>query len=81
VSESLSNVLRHTSSKSAFVDILCEDSRLAVKVGNEARVDADGIVEFMPRSINERVRALGGETFVEHDADGYTVVRVSIPLQ
>lgn len=80
ISESLSNVLRHTAAKKAFVSILYENSRLLLKVGNETPAVAGNVVKFMPRSINERVRAMGGETIVEHGNEGFTVVRVSIPM-
>ena len=79
ISESLSNVLRHTAAKKAFVRILCENSKLSLQVGNETRTEDGNVVKFMPRSINERVRAMGGETFVESNK-GFTVVRVSIPM-
>ena len=80
ISESLSNVLRHTAAKKAFVSIVCENSKLLLKVGNEVSAEAGGVVEFMPRSISERVRAMGGETTVEHGNKGFTVVSVSIPM-
>ena len=80
ISEGLSNILRHTSAKSVFVNILCKDSELLLSVGNEAPVDEAGVAQFTPRSINERVKTLGGKIFVEQDGDRYTVVRVAIPL-
>lgn len=80
VSESLSNVLRHTAAKKAFVSISCENSRLLLQVGNENPAEAGNVVRFMPRSIYERVRAMGGETIVEQGNEGFTVVRVAIPM-
>jgi len=81
ISEGLSNVLRHSSAKRAFVSILCENSSLLLKIGNEAREGgATALENFTPRSINERTKALGGSTFVERSADGYTVVHVTIPM-
>jgi signal transduction histidine kinase len=79
VSEGLSNVLRHTTAKAAFVRLRCEDSALVVEIGNEA--SAPAAPEFMPRSIDERSRALGGRTAVGLRADGYTVVQVTLPFQ
>jgi signal transduction histidine kinase len=78
--EALSNVLRHSAGKSAFVHMLCEDSRLLLKIGNDVADGGPDIGEFTPRSIDERTRALGGELFVERRADGYTVVHVTIPM-
>jgi signal transduction histidine kinase len=80
VSEALSNVLRHSSAKRAFVSILCENANLLLKIGNETMERASTLEKFMPRSINERTKALGGTTFVEHARDGYTVVHVTIPM-
>jgi signal transduction histidine kinase len=80
ISEGLSNVLRHSAAKSAFVSILCENSNLLLKIGNEAPASAAG-EEFTPRSIEERTKVLGGSTYVERAAEGYTVVHVSIPMQ
>lgn len=77
ISEGLSNVLRHTSAKTVSVEILCEEDRLLLAIGNE--VDSKA-AEFKPRSITERAHALGGKVFVEHRSDRYTVVHVTIPL-
>lgn len=80
ISEALSNVLRHTDAKNAFVYILCEESSLLLKVGNEAGSEASAVKEFNPRSIDERARGLGGTTLVERDVAGYTVLNVTIPF-
>ncbi len=77
ISEGLSNVLRHTSSKQAFVTILCEEDNLLLEIGNEAGA---GVAKFTPRSISERAQALGGKAFVEQQSDRYTVVHVTIPM-
>ncbi len=80
VSEGLSNVLRHTSARSAFVNMRTENFKLVVMIGNEVPAANGHVAAFLPRSITERVRALGGETTVENLSDS-TVVRVSIPIQ
>ena len=80
ISEGMSNILRHTSAKNAFVYILCENSRLFLKIGNETFANADGLVKFMPRSISERVRALGGEILIEQNLAKFTVLNISIPM-
>jgi signal transduction histidine kinase len=78
VSEGLSNVLRHTRAKAAFVDLRRVDSTLVIEVSNEAAGAFSP--QFLPRSIDERSRALGGRTTVEQRAaDGYTVVRITLP--
>ncbi|HEY0846574.1 MAG TPA: histidine kinase [Noviherbaspirillum sp.] len=77
VSEGLSNILRHTTARQAFVHLRCADARLLVDIGNEAGVAA---APFTPRSIFDRVLALGGAVTVDCGSDGYTVVRISIPV-
>jgi signal transduction histidine kinase len=80
IAEGLSNVLRHTTAKKAFVTILCENSHLLLKIGNEAEAGEGNGKNFMPRSINERVQVLGGRTFVEQLQGGQSVVHVTIPM-
>lgn len=80
ISEGLSNVLRHTSAKKAFVSILCEDSRLLLQVGNEAGNGSGPRKRFIPRSIHERAQSLGGNSFVEQRPDGHTIVHVTLPI-
>jgi signal transduction histidine kinase len=80
ISEGLSNVLRHTAAKRAFVTILCENSHLLLKIGNDVAPIENAVKEFVPRSINERVLILGGSTFVEQRLSGQTVVHVTIPM-
>lgn len=80
ISEGLSNILRHSAAKKAFVSIFCENSSLLLKIGNERQGSAQDAGSFTPRSIHERTKALGGTTFVEQAPDGYTVVHVTIPM-
>lgn len=80
ISEGLSNVLRHTAAKKAFVSILCENSNLLLQVGNEAGNGSSVTPRFVPRSIQERAQSLGGETFVEQRQDGHTIVHVTLPM-
>jgi signal transduction histidine kinase len=80
ISEGLSNVLRHSAAKNAFVSILCENANLLLKIGNQMQEGASGAEVFTPRSIHDRTKALGGSTFVERGQDGYTVVHVTIPM-
>jgi signal transduction histidine kinase len=80
IAEGLSNVLRHTTAKNAFVTILCENSSLLLKIGNDAGNGGNGTKSFMPRSINERVQILGGKAFVEQRQGSQTVVHVTIPM-
>ena len=80
VSEGLSNVLRHTAAKTAFVSLRGEGSALLLHIGNEASAPPSAAQGFTPRSIDERSQALGGSATVEQRADGYTVVQVTLPM-
>lgn len=80
VAEGLSNILRHTVAKRAYIAVLCETDFLLLQIGNERSSDAAGGDRFTPRSISERASVLGGSAFVEQTTDGFTVVRVSIPM-
>lgn len=80
VAEGLSNVLRHTSARRAFVQILCEETNLLLKIGNEAPQGPEPVPDFVAWSIQERAGELGGSSFTERGVDGYTVVHVKIPI-
>jgi signal transduction histidine kinase len=79
VCEALSNIHRHTPAKRAFVELRCDAEELAIEVGNECPPDA-ATAAFLPRSIAERARALGGRAEVQLRQAGHDVVRVAIPL-
>jgi signal transduction histidine kinase len=80
ISEGLSNVLRHTRARNAFVTILCEDSHLLLEVGNELGPGEAAAKEFTPRSISERAHTLGGRTYIDRNVGSHTVVHVSLPI-
>jgi signal transduction histidine kinase len=77
--EGISNILRHTNAKNAFVSIQSNDTHLLLEIGNETHAPKS-LKPFKPKSISERVLSLNGETLVETDVEGYTVIRVTIPL-
>ncbi len=79
ISEGLSNVLRHTAARRAFVRLHSRDGWLQVAIGNESANPAGAPRSFIPRSISERATSLGGTSFVENSEDGHTIVHVSIP--
>ena len=79
VCEGLANIHRHTAAKRAFVDLRFEADSLAIAIGNEC-ARAVPPVAFMPRSIAERAKALGGTTTVELHERGHDIVHVAIPL-
>ena len=80
VKEGLSNILRHTHSRQAIVELSNTEEYLMVEICNEVD-SASPAPEFMPKSILERVNILGGNLSVETNADGYTVIRVTLPFK
>lgn len=80
IKEGLSNILRHTDTKKAFVSIQNTNTFLLIRIGNETNLKPGDELTFTPKSIYERVQSLKGETRVENDGFGYTIVHVRIPL-
>jgi signal transduction histidine kinase len=79
VKEGLSNILRHTNSKKAMISISENENNLYVEIGNETDASFPAS-QFMPKSIFERVKIFNGEALVHTNLDGFTVVRIKIPL-
>jgi signal transduction histidine kinase len=79
VAEGLSNILRHTTAKRAYLAMHSENQRLKLEIGNEVPAGVEP-KPFKPRSIDARSRSLGGSSLVELDGLGYTIVRIVIPL-
>lgn len=79
IKEGLSNILRHTTAKNAFVSIQSNDTQLHIEIGNEA-ISSANMRPFKPKSIYERVLSLNGEIVVKTDVEGYTVISMTIPL-
>lgn len=79
IEEGLSNVRRHSTSTYAKLDIGMKDGHLEMQLRNE-RLKRLGEASFIPRSIADRVAALGGQTTVYTDKNHDTVVSIQIPL-
>lgn len=77
ICEGLSNVRRHTQSRTATVRLARRDRLFIVQIENEG---ATGVYAFLPRSIAERATALGGCVGVRGLPNGGTVVEVEVPL-
>ncbi|HKO96212.1 MAG TPA: histidine kinase [Pyrinomonadaceae bacterium] len=79
VSEGLSNVRRHSQSKSARAVLTQANGTLLLRIENE---NPDGPLKnpFHPKSLEERAAALGGEVTVETNRNMSTVVQIQIPL-
>ena len=79
VTEALSNIRRHTESKTAFVRVGCDGRAVRLHVSN-AGAAGEQTASFMPRSIKERAASLGGTVTVNRPSEGGVVVEVKIPL-
>ena len=79
VSEGLSNIRRHTESNHAIISLERVDTLVTLSIENENR-NGQQFRPFTPRSIAERVAALGGEATVRQNQDGNTVVYAVIPV-
>lgn len=76
--EGMSNVFKHTRSKKGLLHISSDGANVIVRVANEIPRGFRP-QPFMPRSIAERVKSLGGELEVHAESDGHTVVSAKIP--
>lgn len=78
ISEGLSNVRRHTASRWARLSLRGEGDVLHLALTNEN--SPWGCPDFIPKSIRNRARELGGDAWVDCGAAAETTVRVQIPL-
>jgi signal transduction histidine kinase len=80
VREGLSNIRRHTSAGQATIRLGEGEGRLLIELVND-NAKRNGVKqEFLPRSIGERAKELGGRLRVQHADGGYTVVAVELPI-
>ena len=78
ISEGLSNIRRHTASRWARLSLQGDDGILRLALTNER--PPWGGTDFVPKSIRNRARELGGDARVDHGTATETTVRVHIPL-
>jgi signal transduction histidine kinase len=79
ITEGLSNVRRHTQSKSVTVRVGLTPGTLKLEVENAIESGRAPTENFLPKSISSRARALGGKANIETDAASTRVI-VEIPL-
>lgn len=80
VNEGLSNIRRHTASRTATLNLRRQANELVVQIINHGDAPAREDAPFQPRSISERVRHLGGHVDIVAGPDGTTTVTAEIPL-
>lgn len=78
IGEGLSNIRRHTTSRWAKLRLFRDGDDIRLTLANER--SAGGGATFIPKSIRDRARGLGGDARVEHANTGDTIVHVRIPL-
>jgi signal transduction histidine kinase len=78
VHEGLSNICRHTTAQKGTVRVRKQARMLQLRIENES---ADELpAAFHPRSIAERVEALGGRLHVAHTPAVRTAILIDIPI-
>ncbi|HEX2826587.1 MAG TPA: histidine kinase [Burkholderiales bacterium] len=80
VVEALANVVKHTASRRAFIEVWSAEGGLNVRVGNERAPGDEAPTSFVPKSIKSRVEALGGSLELQH-TEYHTVVHATVPAQ
>ena len=75
VTEGVSNICKHTHARSAQVRLAVDDSQLAIDISNPCE---QAPLAFLPKSIAERVRSLGGTLTVDAAPD-MTCLRIRVP--
>ena len=76
VNEGMSNMRKHTTTRSGRITLGSRDGMLTIVMENERQ---DATAHFTPVSITERAMALGGSVQVDGSA-GITKVSVAIPV-
>ncbi|OLE52797.1 MAG: hypothetical protein AUG51_16625 [Acidobacteria bacterium 13_1_20CM_3_53_8] len=79
VTEGLSNIRRHTRSKSARLGFNFTEEHFLIEIENVVE-SAGATNPFTPRSIMGRAEALGGQARVERKESGATLILIEIPL-
>ena len=87
VAEGLSNIHRHTLSRRARVELVVDEHCFLVHIENFADSPAvqepfspSEVAPFVPGSLTERARSLGGTVRVQSLSENHAVVTVHIPL-
>ena len=78
VREGLSNICRHTRAQEGVLRLQRRLGCLHIEIGNAG--NGQPAAAFSPRSITERVTALGGQVRVRSGDEGSTTVQIEIPV-
>jgi signal transduction histidine kinase len=79
--EGLSNIRKHTRAAHSIIRLNCDDTTLNLEIENDcANGDDSSPSPFIPQSITERAKYLGGSARVEQSEDHRTRVKIEIPI-
>lgn len=78
VNEGMSNIRKHTEARHGAIKLDCVRGKLRIRIENGCPNTL--LPDFLPQSIAERARALGGSTRVQTGTDERTTVEVLIPV-
>ncbi|MCU1289893.1 MAG: hypothetical protein JWN60_2122 [Acidobacteria bacterium] len=80
ISEALSNIKRHTNANCASIHINIDNNtdKLQLEIQNN-NPNGNSVYGFIPRSIEERTNALGGQISVSN-TNNQTIISIEIPL-
>jgi signal transduction histidine kinase len=78
ISEGISNIRKHTDARVGCVRLRCSAQQLSIEIENPH--DGAAVPAFMPVSICERTRSLGGTVRIEQRSPASTVVCIDIPV-
>ncbi|MBD0370071.1 MAG: hypothetical protein ICV60_04500 [Pyrinomonadaceae bacterium] len=79
--EGLSNIRKHTRATHSIIRFNCNDTTLNLEIENNAANAVDNSPSlFIPQSITERAKHLGGRARVEQSNDHRTIVNIEIPI-
>jgi signal transduction histidine kinase len=79
VTEGVSNICKHTQAREATVGLLADMGELVIDIVNPSSATGGPPAPFVPKSISDRVRALGGTLAVDADVR-QTRLHIRLPL-
>jgi len=79
VNEALTNARRHTSARAVAVLLDVDESDVMLRLRNDHGPGPSQPSDFLPRSISERAKELGGRVKVTHEPN-FTEVVITLPI-
>jgi len=79
VSEALTNIRRHTRARSAEISLIFDHNQFVLRISNDHGEASQPPSQFMPASMTERTKSLGGRVLVQLQRPGFTDVIIIVP--